>query len=196
MKNPLSFCNTNDPVFYEPYYLYDLITVINKSTCLPEMRHRAAAISFSDEGQIILAFALCNPKDNFSKKVAREGSKGKSRVIGLNSKVRYMYDHFISSDRSSSILINDNMSYYFSDIEQFNQFVTAHVSAIRDTFMHNNLYHTRLKSYNQGAVPTKIHFDDSKALEDVLFLKTFVNNAYIKFMSHPTMVQVISLEGS
>lgn len=196
MKNPLPFCNDIDAKFYEPYYLYDLITVINKTTCLPEMRHRAAAISFSDEGQIIMAFALCNPKDLFSKKIAREGSRGKSRILGLNKKIQYMYDHFISTNQTSGLLVNDNMSYFFADLSIFNEFVTGYVSAIKDTFMHNNLFHIRLKAYNQGNVPVKVHFNDNQAMEDVLFLKSFVNNAYVKFMQHPTMNSVDIISGN
>lgn len=186
MKNPLPFCDSSLPVFFEPYYVYDLITVMNKSTCLTELRHRATAVSFSDEGQIIVAFTICNPKDNFSKKVAREGSK-KAKVLGLNDKIKYMYHHQVKEDDARGIITNSNMTYYFANIDIFNEFVNAHCLAVKDTFMHNHMYYSRLKSYNTGQKLTKIHFDDHDVLQDVLFLKTFINLAYKKFMDHPTI---------
>jgi len=156
--------------FYEPYYLYDTIHFYNKNTRSFELRKRATAISFSSNGEIVIAFHICNPNDEFNKKIAKYGQYGladsDNYTVGLIPKIKFIIEKVkLNLDLAKS---GQDMSfqntYYFSSIDDFNNKV---------------MFLASYATINLSSEATFLNVADINA--DYYFHRTYVTSKFYKF---------------
>lgn len=149
--------------FYEPYYVYDVIPVFNKTTNTYENRRRCTAISFSEDGEIILAFSICSLLDSFKKKVAR--GKSRKRLTDMISTIRRTTDSF-------QITNLDNKAFYFASSQDYEDFVKAAKASAK-------LFHTPGKVFLEQKDGTYIKVSGS----DIDYWhQFFIQKTYIPFL--------------
>lgn len=151
--------NTN---FYEPYYVYDVVPILNKTNNTYENRRRCTAISFSEDGEIVIAFSICSLLDSFKKKVAR--GKTRKRATDVIKKIREATD--------LPQILNYDKAFYFSTSQDYNDFVNAAIAA-------SKLFHTPGKTFLQKRDGTYIKVNGANV---DYWHKDFIRKTYIPFL--------------
>jgi hypothetical protein len=157
--NPNVILPNSETSFYEPYYVYDVIPILNKTTNTYENRRRCTAISFSNDGEIVIAFSICSLLDAFKKKVAR--GKTRKRTIDIIRKIRL-------NDESYQIL-NSDKAFYFASIQDYEDFVFSTKAATK-------LFHTPGKTFlpQKDGTYIKVNGSDIDYWHEFFIKKTYV----------------------
>lgn len=168
--------------WYQPYYLYDVVSVYNKHTSLFENRKRATGVFFDTNGEILILNATCSLQDTFSRKKAR------SLILGR-------FHAFIKNGYLARGL-------HFLNLDEFIRGIQNIAAAIRLNFYPKEIgVHSKvIVTDDKGKKTTKEMIIMSKASEvdigDVFYHFNFVVAAHTKFfdklakkMEVPVMVQ-------
>lgn len=179
MKNLLQLDGIN-VTFYEPYFVYDIVTIFDKTKNAYVNRRRASAISYSQSGEIILATAICSEQDIFSKKQARK--------ILLNRVKKLVNRVEVDSFNLDYLACNDNC-FYFSHYSMYDEYCNMFDKHATLFFTPYHVsYLDRVE--NKWTTSTKLYVNVQKKLDtlsnsvaSVYLQKNFISTTYHKFMN-------------
>ena len=156
-----------DARFYEPYIIHDEVTVYDKNNNCYITRRRSVGISFSEDGNILIAHAICSEKDTFDKK------KGATIVRSR-----------INTTLKSSFAKMKNV-FYFNSLETFNSFTTQFDASSRLFFVPFEVALTNESGVTKSirTLAGKSRTCDSKSPSEAYFNKKYINEIYAKFFS-------------
>ena len=163
MKKKLS----TDARYYEPYIIQDDVTVFDKNNNQYITRRRSVGISFSEDGKILIAHAICSEKDPFDK---RKGATIVRSRIDTALRTRF--------GRTKNVFL-------FADLQAFNTFAQQFEGAARLFFVPFEIALTD----HQGDVhavrtlPGKCRHTDSRTPSESYFNASYINQIYEKFFS-------------
>lgn len=144
-----------------------------------DVRKRTTGISFSEHGEIILAFAICSPLDRFNKKIAR------GRILKRIRTIIETYDRNLALNAPREMFGN-NSSFYFQSIDQFLEFCELfdHTAGLFFTPQYV-LTQQKLKDALGTIIEQNIEFKKFQKVElgDVYFHQNFIMNSLPKFLS-------------
>lgn len=168
MKKPL-LLNGQENDFFEPYYIYDTVSVYDKIADKYVSRRRSVAISISAIGEIAIASTICSAQDNFVKKTARSklGARLRSALLG-----------FFGTERTNAgIYSNSEGSHVFSDYATYNSFCNSVDSLGNQYFLP---YRVQVAETTAGK--TKSYDVTRKSASDIYLHRRFLAVIYPKFM--------------
>ncbi len=168
---PILYKTDSGKIVYQPYYVYDLVTVYNKTTNAYENRRRLTGISFFEK-KIILSMALCSNLDVFSKEKARD-------VVAR--KLRSTITHL----ELGKPVTRSNI---FHSIEEFNYFCDNMGKVAHLMFTPHNISATINKEHItiNGNIKKKrtnaVYPSNEDNIASVYFHQDFVNSAWTLYM--------------
>jgi hypothetical protein len=174
-KNPLQL--DNQPTdFYDPYFVYDVVTIFDKNSQQYVVRQRATAVSFSNNGEMIIAFAVCSDHDVFSKPKARAILKNR-----IDSCLRTVMNQGINDGFAL------NNAYYFRSIEEYKSFCNLFDISASYYFTPNAIIQQqRTKSATNPNKHVKTYKLIESPRENVSYSYwhyEFITNTYARFMT-------------
>lgn len=155
-----------DSDYYSPYIIHDTVEIYDKSQDKFTSVKRTTGISFGVNGDIVVAFAYCSPKDTYNKQEAKNIVTG--RIVQL----------ITHKTTNSCFVLNTQYAYYFKDLPMFNEFADACSRYTSASFMPMRVKHSgknRDSSYNNTIVTSK---DDTTKYHWHI---GFVNDTYLVF---------------
>ncbi len=175
MKKRL-FINNQHTDFYQPYYIHDYVTIFDKNTNSYVDRRRATGISISDNGEIIIAFAVCSDTDLYSKPKARNiiTNRIESLIRHLSANNKFTYQYAL------------NNAFYFPDISAFKEFTNMFDISASYFFTPNQVIKT---NKHKDTITDKVITTNtllSSPRENISYAYwhyEFVVNTFTKFMS-------------
>lgn len=184
MKNLLQLNGVNVE-FYEPYFIYDIVNIYDKTAKEYVIRRRASAISYSNHGEIIIATAICSDEDSFSKKQARNI---------LMNRLLNMVQYVIGPSFDKAYMHADDECYYFAAVSCYDEYCTLfdrHSRLFFTPYKINYLDRVPQSSFvdNKGVTRTRVtsvvkSMDTlKKGVSDVYLHRDFINSSYYKFMN-------------
>lgn len=168
---PILYKTDSGKIVYQPYYVYDYVTVFNKTTNSYENRRRLTGISFFEK-KIILSMALCSNLDVFSKEKARE-------VVAR--KLRSTITHL----EIGKPVTRSNI---FHTIEEFNFFCDNMGKTAHLFFTPHNISATVNQSYttsngnNKKRRVNTSYPSNEDNIASIYFHQDFVNSAWALYM--------------
>ena len=170
-QSPDQITNNNIGIIYQPYYIYDTVTIYDKSKKTYENRRRLTGISLSSDLTIFIAMTVCSQEDTFSKVKAREV---------VNRRI-------MTAIQQIANLRHPTTAYCFDDIHSFNAFCDNMGQFAHFMFTPHNVTGTENKhittpSGNMKRKRFNVSYPSTPMdVSSIYFHQDFVNKVYLAF---------------
>lgn len=158
--------------FRNPHYLYDIISVYDKSLGCYVPKKRSTAITISDTEEILICMLICSSKDTFSKK--------KARAILDNRIEGAIQSYTEMAEKHPTYMASPvNGTYLFTDYETFAQFCNVMDASAQQFFTPYKL------AYSDRVSNTVVDINLTRP-SSYYFHKQYVRGLYNKLAEHLT----------
>lgn len=116
VKNPKTGVELTS-AFHDPYYIYDCVTFYDRVLNQWTTRRRCTAVSFTNNGEILVTMAICNPIDRFTRKKARE--------TALSRIEKFIVDTNDGAEVQSSISTIEKHTSFYQSLDCYVEYVES-----------------------------------------------------------------------